>query len=409
MTHDAFAEKLLDLAYGELSPREAGKVEAHAASCEACRAELGRIRETRSLMARLPEDPAPEKGERILFAAAREAAEGRVPRRRVPPWLWRASLVAASLVFVVAVSYRVAEMRSARMLSKPSDEALLGGPYAPSPPAGPTAAAPPGATAAPREAPAGAERAERNAARADRREAPAMVAAEAPRRDEGHVDEHAARADRDGGMLAGARPGAEKKAAPPVREERPSRAFAEAPPVSADAAAPAAPPPPFPAPARREAPQAQASEAAPSRPGAAPEMSARPEEQARDRELSAKPAKPSGARRAAAPESLGYAGSKAAAGAAPRFESRTFERCEGESRRRVEVDAQGRVVRYVREGTFDGRRVRIVHVFAPDGSLARATAEDLDQGVTVDPRALGIELAERAEDAGIDAPRRCGR
>ncbi|HEY6006227.1 MAG TPA: zf-HC2 domain-containing protein, partial [Anaeromyxobacter sp.] len=149
MTHDAFAEKLLDLAYGELPPREAGKVEAHAASCEACRAELARIRETRSLMARLPAEPAPEKGERILFAAARQAAEERAPRRRVPPWLWRSSLVAASVVLVVAVSYRIVAMRPAQLESKASDEALLGGPYATPPPAGPTAGAPPEAGAGP--------------------------------------------------------------------------------------------------------------------------------------------------------------------------------------------------------------------------------------------------------------------
>ncbi|HEY6006378.1 MAG TPA: hypothetical protein VIV57_26095, partial [Anaeromyxobacter sp.] len=164
-----------------------------------------------------------------------------------------------------------------------------------------------------------------------------------------------------------------------------------------------------PAPAGREAPQGQASAAVASQPEAAPEAPARPEQRARNLELSAKAAKPSEARKAEATEALGYAGSKAATGAAQRIESRTFERCEGESRRRVEVDAEGRVVRYVREGRFDGRRVRVVHFFGPDGSLARATAEDLDRGGAVDPRALGIELAERAEDAGIDAPRRCGR
>ena len=74
MSQDAFQDRLLDLAYGELSPREAREVEAHAASCPACRAELARIRETRRIMAALPDEPAPEAGERLLLAAAREAA-----------------------------------------------------------------------------------------------------------------------------------------------------------------------------------------------------------------------------------------------------------------------------------------------------------------------------------------------
>jgi hypothetical protein len=138
-------------------------------------------------------------------------------------------------------------------------------------------------------------------------------------------------------------------------------------------------------------------------------MSAKVEQQERaDRELSAKAAKPSAARKAAAPEALGHAG--AVAGAGPRSQSRTFDRCEGESSRRVEVDAEGRVVRYVRDGRFGGRRVRIVHVYRRDGSLAQATAQDLDAGgAPVDPGALGIDVTERAEDAALDAPPRCGR
>jgi Putative zinc-finger len=398
MNHDAFAEKLLDLAYGELSPREAGKVEAHAATCEACRAELARIRETRSLMARLPAEPAPEKGERILFAAARQAAEERASRRRVPPWLWRSSLVAASLVLVVAVSYRIVAMRVAPFASKPSDEALLGGPYATPPPA-----------AAP-EAHAAAELDEKRDARADRDEVGAL------------------------GGLRRPPPAEEKKAGAPARAERPSRAFAEAPPPRSAAARPepppaeaarsapprppaaaeAAQPAPAPAPARREAKQQdlQATVAAPpsAQAGAAPETASRLElQEPRDRELSAKAAKPSAARKTAAPDALAYGGSRAAADAVQRVQSRTFDRCEGESSRRVELDAEGRVVRYVREGRFGGRRVRVVHTYRRDGALASATAQDLDAGgAAVDPRALGIEITERAEDAGIDAPRRCG-
>jgi hypothetical protein len=126
-----------------------------------------------------------------------------------------------------------------------------------------------------------------------------------------------------------------------------------------------------------------------------------------DRELSAKAARPSASRKAAAPEALGQRSDVAGA---PRPQLRAFDRCEGESSRIVEVDSEGRVVRYVRQGRFGGRRVRIVHTYRPDGSLAQVTAQDLDAGgETVDPRALGIDVTERAEDAALDAPPRCGR
>jgi hypothetical protein len=88
---------------------------------------------------------------------------------------------------------------------------------------------------------------------------------------------------------------------------------------------------------------------------------------------------------------------------------RTFEGCPGETRRTVETDARGRVVRYVRDGTIAGRRVRIVQTFRPDGTVGSIAAEDLDAGGPVDPRALGAILPERAEEARLEAPPRCGR
>ena len=68
---DAYTDRLLDLAYGELPKREAREVEAHAASCDACRAELARIRGTRQVMAALPEEPAPDRGLRLSMPAQR--------------------------------------------------------------------------------------------------------------------------------------------------------------------------------------------------------------------------------------------------------------------------------------------------------------------------------------------------
>jgi putative zinc finger protein len=372
MTRDAFADQLLDLAYGELSPRDARKVEAHAASCEACRAELAKIRETRGLMARLPEEPAPEKGERVLLAAAREAAERRAaPRRFLPPWAWGASVVAASILAVAAVSYRILALRPGPLSSRPDREALLGESYA-TPPA---------------QAPAPAE-----------------------------------------------------QAAPPARAERPSRAFASPPPPAVGEAAPA----------ERKLPAPRAADARPDAPGAAespaaapPDLGAAPE--ARRAAPAPPPAAPSaraaapspppaaaadaaprarrveqeaaGVRREAAPAAKASAAPRGAAsgtlgaqGGGPRSTTRSFPGCEGELARTVVTDEQGRVVRSVREGRFDGRRLRIVQTFGPDGAPASAAAQDLDAGgAAVDPRALGIALADRAEDADLDAPPRCGR
>jgi hypothetical protein len=119
---------------------------------------------------------------------------------------------------------------------------------------------------------------------------------------------------------------------------------------------------------------------------------------------------------AAAPEArAGYAPgvaaeADAAAAGGPRAATRAFPGCEGESARRVETDARGQVVRYVREGWIDGRRLRVVHAFGPDGRPAGVSVTDLDRpGAALDARALGLSLPERAEDAGIDAPPRCGR
>ena len=84
MTHEELRDRLLDLAFGELSPRDARKVEEHVGACEACRAELARHRgEPAGSCRRSREEPAPAGGERILVAAAREAA--RAPRAAPRP------------------------------------------------------------------------------------------------------------------------------------------------------------------------------------------------------------------------------------------------------------------------------------------------------------------------------------
>ncbi|HET8539487.1 MAG TPA: zf-HC2 domain-containing protein [Anaeromyxobacter sp.] len=412
---DAFSDRLLDLAYGELSKREAREVEAHAASCEPCRAELARIRATRRVMATLPQEPAPERGERILIAAAGEAAEARRPRRLVPRWLLGGAVVAASLAVVAVVSVRVArlgpereersdlraasryatppppEREKAVALSAPDPGEARGDAHAVERPAAAEprpGAAPPrvvGAPAAPRRrepspAPAPAPR-PADAYGSYASPPPPAVAQAAPEPEGGLADAGSSVAD--SGRYEQERAEGRAAAAAP-RQERADAPLAVAAPRQKGAAPPAA------APRAAEPPPAVA---------AAPERAA-----SRERSKSA-----------AAPDArLGYTAAKredAEPGEAPlRSGVRSFAGCEGEAVRRVEVDARGRVVRYVREGRIDGRRLRVDHAFGPDGRPAGVTVTDLDApGAALDARALGLSLPASAEDARIDAPPRCGR
>jgi hypothetical protein len=109
MTHDTCQDLLLDLAYGELSPRQAAEVEAHLAGCAECRAARERLDDTRAAMRRLEPERPPE-GERVLLAAARESVrktrEER-PALGLPLWLWKASLTTVVVAAVGAVTFRV--------------------------------------------------------------------------------------------------------------------------------------------------------------------------------------------------------------------------------------------------------------------------------------------------------------
>jgi hypothetical protein len=290
-------------------------------------------------------------------------------------------VAAASVAVVVTVSYRVAEMSPRR------DErtALLGeSRYAAPPPAASDEAAPSAS------APAQAAPEERDtAAPARRAKEPTRIAAApalAPRRE----------------------------AAPAARPAEGLGTFASPPPASADSAPAGA--------AEVEARQglagaeryvegkseAPVAAAAPPRPTAAPSRAP-----ASPAAASTERAAPTAMRKsAAAPETNGGdAPAELTPFEAPlRTEVRRFPGCEGEAARRVEVDASGRTVRYVREGKIGGRRLRVEHAFGPDGRPAGVTVTDLDApGAALDARALGLSLPARAEDAGIDAPPRCGR
>jgi hypothetical protein len=263
MTHETLREKLLDLAYGELPRREAARVERHLEECEPCRAELARIRETRAAMSALGPVPAPEAGERVLLAAARDAADEarrRRPAPLLPAWAWAGAVGTVAVLAVAAVSYRLATMRPER---RDDPEALVGrgapvreerepeavaaaSRASPPAPAPATRSAPPVAPApspqsapanafrsAPPAAPAPGPRAPSPAKRADEQAPPALADAGAPRDDAVGFAPPPAAAPAEGvaGRAASAAPQpreerAEKVAAPVARAEAPTRSAA---------------------------------------------------------------------------------------------------------------------------------------------------------------------------------------
>ncbi len=337
MTHGALREQLLDLAYGELSGHARRAVEKHVAGCDGCRAELERIRVTRRAMSALPPEPAPDHGESVLLAAAREAARAKErerPPRLLPGWLWGATIGALGVAAVVAVSVRVLELGPRRARE---DDFLMGregqaprdgrtgeaprdlGP----PPAAPpeAAAAPSGgglATAAP-ESPAPAKT------------APARKAAKKPaapvRREEEQTKEAAGFASPP----------------PAPYAEAPAPAFATPPPYQPSVSPPAEPEKGAVAPAQRRASSA--------RPFAAPPAAAVP---GADLDVTDDPV--------ARFERLARSG---------RLITEVLERglCPGETRRQIDRDSTGRIVRFlVRVAEGDAREVE--GFYAGDGRLA---------------------------------------
>jgi hypothetical protein len=341
--HQAVREKLLDLSYGELSRREAQAVERHLAGCEACRAELARIRETRAAMSALALEPAPEGGERVLLAAARQAAERVQERRRgrlLPPWVWVGSVGAVAIAAVVAVTVRLLPMGPGRI---EDPEALLG--RAPASPAAPAeslagqAPEPPSPAPGPAEEAAVERRAEPAPGRAESRRPPARQATARPERVE-RVERVEAARDVSGEKLARLRAGP----GPSAPEEAPDAAAAAPPPSPAGAAAP-----------ERHAPSKGA--AAPSR----------------------APSEPAGAAEAEPPAPAGFA---AGAGVAPdpvdswerlraagrlQRSVRRFEGCPEEQVREIDRDPRGGVIRLA---TLRASAGWVEQFYAPDGTLA---------------------------------------
>jgi hypothetical protein len=363
MNHEAASGKLLELAYGELTAREARAVEAHAAACDVCRGELAAIRETRALMAQLPIEPPPERGMGVVLAAAREAAAGRARRKPLlPPWLWAVAVAA-----VAVVSWQLAKTtpggptagRESELLGRGSSTEI-----APSPPPGERASAREQAAPA---APIAAAPPRPRPRVADRAKAPSAKREEATERNA--ASEGAAMGA--AGVSAGAVAGGGAK-------------WDRAEPAPAPSATSPSPPPGERAGVRGQAvPSAPASEA--------PLEAPAPAQKARS---AFAPERKAVAPAAAAPEAEPVSGPGS-------VESRSFPDCPGERRRVVERDGDGRVIRYVRVG--DRRTVE--ERYGADGRLRSAFA--IEGGLRRALPAGAPGLVGDARDAGIDAPPRC--
>ncbi len=104
-------EKLLELAYGELSVGDARRLELHLKGCTRCAEALSAIRRVRQTMSQLPAIQAPDRGMDSLLAYAGQAARrARSGASSTPTW-WRRTLLPAAgliaLATVVVVGARV--------------------------------------------------------------------------------------------------------------------------------------------------------------------------------------------------------------------------------------------------------------------------------------------------------------
>lgn len=383
MNHQALAEKVVDLALGALSPREAREVEAHVAGCARCAAELASLRGARQAMAALPPLPAPERGEAVLMAAARQAAEQatRRPPGLLPRWLWGAAFGAASVAAAVLVTLQLSgapppsrfeEGREALLGREPATVAAA--PERPEPQAAAPTSARAGAAEPSRVGPAAAAA---NGARAEvpRREGERFAKAEA-------ASPPPARAGAAAAMKAPAPP-----PMPAALEARRDHARAAAPEEArAEAAAELAAPDPAPARRAREAVAGLADSKAPApRPASAPASGS----------LSARAGQPPGA---------------------PRAELRTFPGCPGERSRALTRDAAGRLLRRDRAGVLAGVPYQAEERYGEDGRLAGAVVRFGGREVSLGPAELagdrlealpGLDLALTAEAAEA-APPACG-
>jgi len=387
MTDHAERDLLLDLAYGELDDRAARRVREHVAGCAWCRAELDELQGTRRLMSALPELPAPERGERILVAAAREAADrARRPRALLPRWLVPGLALAATVTLVSVVSLRLAREQEGPLA--PEDErALMKAAPAPAEVAAPAA---PAAAALAEKQDAGPAKDEA-AREAAPRPAASRYAQAPPPPPVRSAPEPATPRTLELRRERAATGAAASNAAEPIQaEELAVRDDAKGEGVVGGVAGFAGQP--GAAPGEAEADAAVASAPAPAPAAAPPEA--------------AKRAAATSERKAAAPRAV----REQAAPDAPLAQAvvvRTFPGCAGETRREIRRDLEGRVRWFIREGVADGRAVRVELDFDIEGALTASRGRDLATGAAV-PADVLPGLPRSAAQVDPDAPPRCG-
>jgi anti-sigma factor RsiW len=407
-SHEILREQLLDLAYGELGRREARALRRHLEGCASCREELERMSATRSAMSALGHEPAPARGEGILLAAARQAAEERRPRPFLPAWVWGASVTAVGIAAVAVLSIRLSGHVTGPVATPDGTELVARGPAPeaaerPVPAVEPAPATSGGAGSEAKLAMASgkgeSEAAKRVVAKApppERRQQPALALDRLAPADEQTLRERAAPAQEPHGY-------AKEKAA----ERDDARAFGG---LADSESAPEAG-------SASEVASAAPSQAAPAAPGAEP--------------LPVEAKREAGAQRAriAAAKPLAQAGAVSEDAVARhrrlrdagrlRVTSAAFPDCPGESSRQVEQDEEGRVVKLTRRGVVRGTPFQAELYFGEDGLLgavryrAADGVKDLRLGADAAPAstAAGIPASafepRRADDAGPDAPPRC--
>ncbi len=346
--HQVLREKLVDLAIDALAPAEAREVEVHAAGCPECRAELASLRGVREAVRDLPPLPAPDRGEAVLLAAARQAAdEAREARRpRLPAWLWGAALGGAGVAAMAVLAVKLTSGAPGPMDQEVAAPAAVTAPAE----AAPAPSAPPLASARP--APQAEERKSFS-----QPPPPARIAAQS------------AAPTPSPTPSTPASPPAPPSLSPapiPIPTPAPKAAAPRSAALTAKEDALAAP--------AADTALALREEAAPPNGGAATSAGASAPSslgRLRDAAPAAEPERRVAAKRAAAPP----AEAQAAPPATAPEETRADPACPAEQRRTLWRDSQGRLIRRLRLGQLQGVAVLVDERFAPDGRIESARLE----------------------------------
>jgi ferric-dicitrate binding protein FerR (iron transport regulator) len=100
------SSQLAAYADGQLSPRDAHRLERHLAGCPRCRAEQAQIRLAMSALTQVPVTPAPDAIWTAIEAALPKAAPSPRPRFRRAAFLWWKPALAAAALAAVLMTYR---------------------------------------------------------------------------------------------------------------------------------------------------------------------------------------------------------------------------------------------------------------------------------------------------------------